>query len=455
MGIDIKNNTYTKTLAKETQKLALKEARELQKAVDDGKFDNGKRTVDIEQEVFVVNKDTGKPIDVEALMLKGSFGIRPDTTICTLEYDANGITPVTVEGIRSLLGSFEKKTKSIQRLVTNVTNDTGIIVCVGTQPLVGDECLNLVVRDPMKRKRYEALEEATFERENKQKEMVIKNIITGEELKGRASNLSAMSRCAATQLHLAFPTMKETLEAYNISIAIAGPLVALFSNSPYASGIDTGLVSSRIEMLSQAEQKRSGLAKPAVSVFGHFKNTLNRCLPPFIETGDPERALSLAYGAIHASTRIRLDEQNGTSRIELRVLDSLTPRRAIQALLLTIGIIESLREQKLPIYSESLANFEEGRKGLDSTMKYFGQTIDTKDLILKLIDLAMNGLRASGLGELTEEFLDPLKKEVMSRITQADSIRQSVSSIERKGVPREIAIATMLRGLNKSMLEEN
>ena len=455
MGIGINNRIYTKELARITQKLALKRAKELQKAFDGGEFDNGKRTVDIEQEVFIVDKETGEPVDIESLMLKGTFGIRPDTTVYTLEYDANGITPVTVKGIRGLLNSFKNKTKNIQQLVTKATNGRGIIVCIGTQPLVGDEYLSLIVRDPVKRKRYEALEEATFVRENRQKEMVIRNDITGEELRSRASNLSAMSRCAATQLHLAYPTIRETLEAYNISIAIAGPLITMFSNSPYASGIDTGLVNSRIEMLSQAEQKRAGLAKPAASIFDHFQNTLNQCMPPFIETDDPEKALDLAYGAMHISTRIRLDEQSGTSRIELRVLDSLTPYRGIQALLLTIGIIESLRGQKLSTYPESLINFKEGRKGLNSAMKYLGQTTDAKSLILKLIDLAKKGLCASGLGELAEEFLDPLEKEAMSRITQADLIRQNVSSTEKKGVSRRIAIATMLRGLNKSMLEEN
>ncbi len=432
MGFDTKNNENIKELLKATQKLALKRARELQQVADNGGFDKGRRTVDIEQEVFVLDKGTGQPLNVEKLMLEEVFGIRPDTTFYTLEYDANGATPVTARGIRSLLSSFNTKTRNIQQLVAKRTEHQGIVVCIGTEPLVGDECFDLVIHEPLKRRRYEALEEATFGRENKKKEIIIKNSFTNEEFRSRASNFSAMTRTAATQLHLAYPTIKETLEAYNISIAIAGLLIAIFSNSPYANEIDTGLVSSRIEILSQAEQKRAGLAKPADSVLDHFKNTLDLSLPPFIETDSPKMALDLAYGAMHISTRIRLDEENGTSRIELRVLDSLTPYKAIQALLLVIGVIESLRGQKLPSYSESLFNFKKGRKGFGSSMKYLGQTVDAKDLALKFTSLAKKELGFMGIDGLAREFLDPLEEDIRMGITQANQIRCDVRLLEKK-----------------------
>lgn len=455
MEIEIKNNIFTKELACKTQKLALERAGELQRMVEDGKFDKGERTTDIEQETFIVDRVTGRPINVEQLMLASPLGIRPDTTVYTVEFDANGVTPVTRTGILELLDSFQGKTRSIQQEVARATQDQGLLVSIGTQPLVGNEFGDFIVTDPSKRTRYMALEETTFERENDRKEIVIENDITGERLTSKASNLSAMARCAATQLHLAFPTAKETLEAYNISIAIAGSVAAMFSNSPYAMGIDTGLASTRLEMLEQAEQKRAGLAKPALSIGEHFQETLQRCLPPFIEVNDLAKALELAYGAMHISTRIRLDEKKRSSRIELRMIDSLSPYQAIQALMLTIGLIEGLKEQQLPTYPESLENYRQGRRGLRSTMKWLGGFIDTRSLSLKLIGIAKQGLQKLGLEKMGVDFLKPLGESVSLGVTRADITRQEVQSLERDGLSREAALAVIMAKLNQSMLKGN
>lgn len=455
MGIAVKDHIFTDELAQKTQKLALEKASELQRMVDDGKFDGGERTMNIEQETFVVNCASGKPVNVEQLMLSSPLGIRPDTAVYIMEYDGNEVTPVTRNGILELLHSFQEKTRAIQQEVTRATNGQGLLVSIGTQPLVGNEFADFIVSDPSRRTRYIALEEATFERENDRKKMVIKNDITGERLVSRASNLSAMARCAATQLHLAFPTAKETLEAYNISIAIAGLIIAMFSNSPYAMGIDTGLASSRLEMLEQAEQKRGGLAKPARSIEQHFRQTLERCLPPFIEVYDPAKALDLVYGAMHISTRIRLDERSGSSRIELRMIDSLSPHQAIQVLMLTIGLIEGLRGKKLPTYAESLENYKQGRKGLRSTMQWLGEPIDTRNLSLRLIDIAKHELRRLGLEKMGADFLNPLEENVSLGITRADLIRQEVQSLEKDGLSREAALTSVLAKLNQLMLKGN
>lgn len=453
MEIEVKDKIYNNQLAEQTKRLALKRASELQKLAEAGRFNSGERTADIEQEVFVLDRLTGGPINVESLLLNNTLGIRPDTTICTVEYDANGITPVTAEGIRNLFDSFQNKTRKIQQVIARATEERGLIVSTGTQPLIGKEYVQLIICDPEKRKRYSTLDEITYNQENQQKEMVIKNSETGEELRDRASNLSAMSRCAATQLHLAYPTIEETIEAYNITIAIAGPLVAMLSNSPYAAGIDTGLVSSRMEMLAQAEQRRAGLAKPANSVMEVYARALELCLPPFIETEDSRKALELAYGAMHISTRLRLDEEKGTSRIEMRMIDSLSPYRSIQALLISMGIIEDLRGRDLPIFSESQANYKNGRKGLKSVMLYLRKPVSTLDLVTELSESATRGLNKLGLGKLDLEFLTPLKEKLGSGITQADEIRSEVRRLETQGLSRNNAIALALKDLNTDMLK--
>src|SRR5687767_12116818 len=102
MTDEIKNNIYTDALANQTKKLALDRGNELQRLSENGHFDHSVRTINIEQEVFAVDRATGKPLDVENFMLNNDLGVRPDTTYYTIEYDANEITPVTVEGIFQL-----------------------------------------------------------------------------------------------------------------------------------------------------------------------------------------------------------------------------------------------------------------------------------------------------------------------------------------------------------------
>lgn len=453
MAVEVKDRQYAQKDAERTRIRALMRAATLQKMAGAGRFNSGRRTVDIEQEVFVLDRETGAPLDVEQFMLDNTLGVRSDTTVCTLEYDANGITPVTTDGIYELFDSFQNKTKAIQQAIYEDTQNQGILVGIGTQPLIGKDCRALVVKDPQKRGRYDALEETTFH-ENTDKIIELKNPVTGEAFQDKASNLTVMTRCAATQLHLAFPTFQETLEAYNISIALAGPMIALFSNSPYVSGVDTGLASSRTALLLQAEQKRSGLALPANTIVDHYFNTLMRCLPPFIEVDDDAKALELVYGAMHISTRIRLDEETESSRIEFRVLDSMVPYRAMQALTFVLGAIEGLRGSTLPSFRESQINYLAGKAGLQTDQVFAGRRMSVRRLLRELIDRAELGLDKLGIRGLDIPFLNPLRGRIGSGMTQADSLRTRVQNLEEQGMSRGKAIVTMLNAVNRDMMEE-
>ncbi len=442
MGKEIGQQIWTPESAHVTRGLALNEATRLQQLADSGYFDRGARTIDIEQEVFIIDALTGLPLNVESFLFNNDVGVRPDTTVYTVEYDANGVTPVSKEGIRSLLASLQSKTTAIQKAVTAITNGIGILVPIGTAPLVGAGCRDLVLRDEQKRARYKHLEEATLA-ENPQKAMRIENPVTGEVLVDVASNLSAMTRCAATQLHVAYPTLKETLEAYNISIALAGPLVAMFGNSPYAAGIDTGLGSSRQEMLEQGEQKRGGLARPANSVLEHYRNMLNAVMPPFIVLDDQRQALALTYGATHMSTRLRLDEENGTSRVEIRFLDSTTPMRATQALILLLGAVEWFKGRSLGSYALAQKNFREGRKGIAAVLEVTGKRESAGVIGGALITLAKEGAEQLGIGALASDMLSPLGEEMAAGQTEASALRQSVQLMEKQGLLRREALIAM------------
>lgn len=451
MNKEIGNQIWNRELANQTRALALREVEDLQDLADGGHFDRGEFTVDIEQESFVVDIRTGKPLDVESFILNNTVGVRPDTSVATIEYDANGPTPSTEEGIRNLLSALQKKSKAVQIALTEATQGIGIMVNIGTQPLVGTEWPFLVLGDPQKRARYRALEEATL-RENRWESIVIRNGKTGEMLVDQASNLSAMTRCASTQLHIAYPTLGETLGAYNVSVALGAPLAALMANSPFVASIDTDLGSSRLSMLAQAEQCRNELAGYARSIGRHFRDAFIPIMPPFIVLDDQRKAFELAYSAVHISSRLRLDRERGTSRIEIRVGDSNNPFQAVQALVLTVGAIEALRGQPLPSYEQARENFAAARKGVNAPMSWLGNKGPAKLLLLDMIAVARCELGMHGMSEIATDFLRPLQEELLVGQSRPDQQRQVVQGRIDAGSTRDAALADLMRIENHRLL---
>lgn len=453
MNKEIENQIWNRELAMQTRALALREVEHLQDMADAGYFDHGTFTVDIEQESFVVDKSTGRPLDVERLILNNTVGVRPDTSVATLEYDANGPTLFTEEGIRTLLAALKERVQMVQNAVSEFTQGVGLVVNLGAQPLVGSEWPFLVLADPEKRARYRALEEATL-RENRHQSIVISNGPTGQLLVDQASNLSAMTRCVSTQLNIAYPTLGETLRAYNVSVALGAPLAALMANSPFVAGIDTNLDSSRLELLAQAEPCRNDLAAYTPSLGRHFRDAFIPIMPPFIMLDDQRKAFDLTYSAVHISSRLRLDRERGTSRIEIRVGDSNNPFRAVQALVLTVGAIAALPGQTLPSYDEARENFVAARKGVDAPMSWFGNKGPAKLLLLDMITVARCELGRRGMSAVATDFLRPLQEELLLGQSRPDQQRQVVQGLVDAGATRETALAELLRTENHRLLHE-
>ncbi|OGK25846.1 hypothetical protein A3A46_00340 [Candidatus Roizmanbacteria bacterium RIFCSPLOWO2_01_FULL_37_13] len=453
MATEIKQQSrWTESSALETKKLALKEAVKRQVLADKRYFNKPGRTCDIEQEVQALDSNTGRPIDVQDYFSTNSIGARPDTTVFNIEFDANGITSLTADGILSLYKSMTRRTQQIQAGLRGLKPDT-IIVPIGLQPFsTSEEARDLIVKDEIKRKRYDLMEKRTLE-ENPIKIIRVVNPKTGKELIEPASNLTAMTRCSGTQIHISDCTIKDALQTHNILIAVTPIMVALFGNSIFAGGMDTGRVNTRIELLRQAEQLRAGLPLPAFSLLEYYQNQLRNTLPPFIELHNPALALDLAHSAIHTTSRIRVDIENGTVRNEIRQIDSQSPFTTIQALVLTFGAIEGLRNHVLPSFEQSKTNFQKAVFGLYAPLQWGKRTTTIQDAAVSLIQLARESLKKRGMKLLSKDFLDPLESDILIGISQGNSIRKIVRKLIKEGYSRQEAIIVVLNKLNRQALQ--
>lgn len=437
-----------------TIKLALTEAHRRQELADRNLFNHTDRTCDIEQEVRIVNRLSGKPVNAEKLFELIKIKVRLDTSVDNLEYDANGATPLTLNGIKHLYSSFFKKTRQIQEMIIKKDVDA-ILVPIGVQPLVKVyEWEPLIISNPVNQIRYKLME-AVVIGENVNSKMVVVNPDTKETFVDKASNLSAMTRTSGTQFHISEKSPLEAIQTHNISIAIAPIMIALFGNSPFLGGIDTGRDSNRIEMLRQGEQKRAGLPEPVTSIEDYYIKQLAKAEPSFMELEDPEKALDLSMSAIHTVTRMIVDTKNNTIRNEFRHIDSQSPYRSIQAFLLTLGLIEGLRKKKLPEFIESQANFEQSVWGLKAKMSWLQKDTSAKELGLWCIELAQTAFIGTEMADIAQDFLNPLKKEVVKGQTQAEIIRNSVKKYIDNGMTIQNAIVRVLNWMNKEMLINN
>lgn len=429
---------WTKKDAKETKKLALQEATFRQELAESGHFSSENRTCDVEQEVIVVDSFTGETVNVSPIFDKIP-GTRPDTTNFILEFDANGITPLTEQGIISLYESLSGRIKTIQNEVRKFSNNA-VLSHIGLHPFITDKeaRAELVIKN--KNARYMLMDARTYH-ENPIKEYKIKNFF-GETIKGQASNLSAMSRCAGTQFHISERTVEAAVKTHNISIAIAGPMIALFGNSPFMEGVDTELTSTRVELLRQCEQLRSGLPSPVKSLEEYYVTQLDRGLPPFV-TDNPTVALDMSHSAIHTVSRIQVDIKNGTIRNEFRHIDSQMPLKVIQAFLLTLGLVNGIKE--LPSYEESLCNFTSSVAGIHAPMTWRKKKTTANVLGQYLGEIAIDSLRKQGFSIVITDILRSFLEELGSGESRVQRMRTSIQNDIKKGRSKESAFAQALQ----------
>lgn len=431
--------------AENTRRLALQQASHIQEIADSGFFKKSGITVDIEQESLLVDHNGDLYPDESIFDIIDL--VRPDVSAATLEYDASngsGPAPLTSNGIEKLLQNYYSGIDTILRGLRSINPNT-FLANIGTHPfLTQNNIEEVLVKSPHRLNRYKRFQERSIV-ENQTPTITITNNLSGDTYSAQAACWTIMTRCVATQIHISSETVEDALRSHNTAIALAAPLSALFANSPYISGFDAGIASTRLPLTLQSEQMRSGLPRPAFSLEEYYLNQLNMSLPLFI-SDDPESALRLNHGTIHTTSRVITNIQQRTIRNEYRFFDSQTPETSIQALLLTYGATQAFNDKSLPSHEESKSNYLQAQFGLQGKMIWKGVKFSTSALCLHIIDHAQNYLDQTELRNISREFLLPLQNQVSRGLTPADILRSKVLNMQADGL-------SFRQAVTQSMLE--
>jgi gamma-glutamyl:cysteine ligase YbdK (ATP-grasp superfamily) len=443
----------TRQQTQTTLRLALEAARHRQTLADQDFFKQNARTCNIEQEIHCLSSRTGLPFNAEAVINARTIpSTRFDTVTSILEFDASAITPLEPATLSAWYAALLERTRRIQEALTAQTTEA-LLVPIGVQPMIeAGKWEDWLVPGAGLRRRYHLIDVAT-RRENPHRLLTIEGS-EGQVFTEISSYMAAMTRCAGTQFHIAQRNVEEALVAHNLFLFIAPILTALFGNSPFVGGIDSGRTSTRMDLLLQGEPLRAGLPRPSFSLYEYYEQQLTRASSPFFIDESAERALILMHGCIHTTSRIQVDMAEGTIRNEFRCIDAQSPFRSVQAFLLTLGAIDGLQGYPLATYEESQRNLHQAVWGLEASMSIQGRETTALALARELVEVALKTLAQTGFGALAREFLTPLlENELKHGTTQAQELRTLVQKQMHQGQPWRAAVVESLVFWNKKCLE--
>lgn len=250
---------------------------------------------------------------------------------------------------------------------------------------------------------------------------------------GKAGKLGTtmMRRTTSVQLNLDYSSEEEAIEMLRTALSATPISYALFANSPFLDGKETGYYAYRSEVWRQTDKFRTGLIPEAFEKDFSFEKYAqflwNR---PLMFAQDKTSTYVPAHGKTLAQIEkgelegVAIDENNQWNAvrelftearikpgyIEIRNIDGLMPEMRNAAAAFWTGVLygDKARQFALETLGSLSADdktrlwIESTRVGLDAK---FGQT-DLRETAKKLLLLANGTLEARGLGE--EVLLKPM-----------------------------------------------
>jgi gamma-glutamyl:cysteine ligase YbdK (ATP-grasp superfamily) len=384
---------------------------------DDKRFANDKTVTGFELEAWLVDdQHLPAPINAEFISAMNTELVCPELASFNVEFN---YTPRELMG--SALSQVQQEMAGLwQKGNTTAAQLGGQLVMIGILPTVDEQYLTMHHISAMNR--YRALNEQVLRlRQGRALEF---NIYGADHM--RASHMDVMFESATTsfQIHLQVP-LDLAVRAYNASLILSAPSVAVSANSPFMCGKDLW-AETRIPLFEQSVEV--GGYEPAShgpmrrvtfgsgylheSVFECFKENLNHypvLLPEVID--DPLEKFSnlrLHNGTLWRWNRPLIGVENGEPhlRIEHRVVPAgpSVPDNVANAAFY-FGLVQSLirreihPEVQLP-FNQARDNFYNAAKyGLDAQVVWLdGKKTNIRILILdKLIPMAAKGLESAGI----------------------------------------------------------
>ncbi len=444
----------------------LDDLRALEEMIDRGLIETGKRRIGAEQEMFLVDS-SWRPAPAALDLLKQIDDPHFTTELGLFNLEVN-LDPQAFEGC--CLSVMEQQLNELLDKARGASAGHGVdVVLTGILPTLRKSDLGLENMTPLDR--YKALNRAMNELRGGAYEFRIKGL---DELYVKHDSVMLEACNASFQVHFQVGA-DEFANLYNISQAVAAPVLAAATNSPLLFGMQLWR-ETRIALFQQAVDTRSSShhlrdRSPRVtfgsrwvenSVTELFREDIARFRAlvgadldenplDLIERGEiPKlKALCLHNSTVYRWNRACYGITNGKPhlRIENRVLPSgPTVVDQIANAAFWYGLIIAMSDSHDDItermtFEDTIINFHAaGRMGLRSELTWLdGQTFPTRELICdRLLPLAREGLVSRKLEKKDiDRYLGVLEARVRSQQTGSQWLVDSLKSMKDDGTAGE------------------
>ena len=458
---NVKQNTDDAT-RQAFMKSLLDEVHALERMLDKGMIESGKRRIGAEQEMFIINQ-AQKPALRALDILEKIEDDRFTHEIGLFNLEAN----LSVQNFAGdSLRRMEEEAQEIYRLSRESAAEIGCdIALVGILPTLTRENLGLDSMVPTTR--YHALNDALRSLRGDDFQFTINGV---DQLTVKHDNVMLEACNTSFQVH--FQTgPDEFVQLYNIAQAVTGPLMAAAVNSPILLGrrlwheSRIAVFEHSIDSRSQAHQAR-GL-KPRVhfgdrwlneSVVEIFKEDIARFRViltteteddplAMVEAGKAPllNALRLHNGTVYRWNRPCYGVHNGIPhlRIENRVIPSgPTVLDEMANAAFFFGMMSGMVARYTDIrevlnFDDVKANFlAAARDGIRAQMNWADERqLTAQELILEeLLPLAEEGLQEAGIDEGDiDRYLGVIRERVAMRRTGSRWILESLQNMKERG----------------------
>jgi CBS domain-containing protein len=466
----------------------LKDIQALELMLKDEVFENNIRRIGAEQEMCLVNTKNHKPapICMEVIEAMGENCSWLETELAKFNLETN-LNPRVFEN--SCLNDMENEIREyLGKIDATLEQFDAKIALTGILPTI--QKFNLELESLTPKKRYRALMDSIIDQlEGNTFELKLEGI---DELHIRHNSPMIEAANTSFQVHLQV-NQYEFVKMYNIAQAIAGPVLAISTNSPLVFGrrlwhesrialfqqaLDTRITKNHLREKSPRVQFGKDWLQESLLELYQEDISRFRVLMTAVEEQDSLETYKkgeipkLKALQVHNSTVYRWNRAcygisgNGMPhlRIECRILPAgPTPQDEIANAAFWLGLMVGMSEEVEDIrdhlsFADVNDNFKKAAKfGIDTKFNWTeDRKISAPQLILEeLLPIAKKGLEKQGINkEDIEKYLGIIEKRTQKHMTGARWILRSFTNL-KKGYSREeagvILTSHILRNQNSGM----
>jgi len=456
----------------------IQDVRALEYMLEEDMFERGVRRIGAEQELFLVD-ERWQPAPVVEKVLEKNEDPRLVTELMKFNLEFN-LEPTVFGG--DCLSKMEQQIDDVMSHVRRLVSEVGArVVMAGILPTISLSDLKLANMTPVPR--YYALNDAISRLRGGPAELQIRGT---DELFFKHDTITLEGCNTSFQTHFQVHP-DEFADLYNISQAIAAPVLAAATNSPtlfgkrlwretrialFQQAVDTR--SSNLYMREMSPRVHFGTTWVRESVLEIFKEDISRFRvlltageieDPFevLQRGERPRlqALQLHNGTVYRWNRACYGMTNGMPhlRIENRILPSgPTAADEVANAAIWFGLVSGLSQAYGDItsvmeFDDAKYNFiAAARLGLASQLMWIeGRRVPASELITsELIPLARAGLEASNIdAEDIDRYLSIIEERVESRQTGSQWQLDSLAGMKDEGTRSERLNAVVAASIDR------